>query len=70
MNSHGISQRPPLQWRQGVLAAVVYPPYVLALQSEGLLIYSMLDQHLKQTVPLHKAIGLLSTTGQIPPTSV
>nr|XP_023694938.1 transforming growth factor-beta receptor-associated protein 1-like isoform X1 [Paramormyrops kingsleyae] len=65
VNSHGISQRPPLQWSQGVLAAAVYPPYVLALQSEGLLIYSMLDQHLKQTVPLHKAIGLLCTTESV-----
>ncbi|XP_048830171.1 transforming growth factor-beta receptor-associated protein 1 [Brienomyrus brachyistius] len=65
VNNHGISQRPPLQWSQGALAAVGYPPYVLALQSEGLFIYSMLDQHLKQTVPLHKAIGLLSTTESV-----
>ncbi|XP_041710314.1 transforming growth factor-beta receptor-associated protein 1 [Coregonus clupeaformis] len=59
---NGICQRPPVQWSEGLLAAVVCYPYILALQPQALYVYSMVDQQLKQTVPLLRAKGLLSTT--------
>lgn len=62
---NGICQRPPVQWSEELLAAVVCYPYILALQPQALYIYSMVDQHLKQTVPLLRARGLLSTTGTL-----
>ncbi|XP_069392114.1 transforming growth factor-beta receptor-associated protein 1 isoform X2 [Paralichthys olivaceus] len=58
----GICQRPPLQWPQEVLAARVCFPYILTLQPQVLSVYSMLDQQCKQTVSLHGAKGLLSTS--------
>ncbi|KAM6972896.1 transforming growth factor-beta receptor-associated protein 1 [Aplochiton taeniatus] len=58
----GVCQRPPLQWPEGVLAAAVCFPYVLALQPQVLCVYSMLDQQLKQTVVLNGGQGLLSAT--------
>ncbi|XP_039993526.1 transforming growth factor-beta receptor-associated protein 1 [Xiphias gladius] len=58
----GICQRPPLQWPLEVLAATVCFPYILTLQSQVLSVYSMLDQQCKQTVSLHGAKGLLSTS--------
>ncbi|XP_030636772.1 transforming growth factor-beta receptor-associated protein 1 [Chanos chanos] len=57
----GISQRPPVQWSTDVLDAAVYFPYVLALQSQAVQIYSILDQQLKQTIPVQSARGLLAT---------
>lgn len=60
----GICQRPPLQWPQEVLAAAVFFPYILTLQSQLLSVYSMLDQQNKQTVSLRGAKGLLSTSGK------
>ncbi|KAI1895808.1 hypothetical protein AGOR_G00110580 [Albula goreensis] len=57
----GVSGRPPVQWLDGILAARVHFPYVLTLSSEALCIYSMLDQRIKQTIPLRGAKGLLST---------
>ncbi|XP_035609634.1 transforming growth factor-beta receptor-associated protein 1 [Oncorhynchus keta] len=59
---NGICQRPPVQWSEELLAAVVCYPYILALQPQALYVYSMVDQRLKQTVPLLRARGLLSTT--------
>lgn len=59
----GICQRPPLQWPQGVLAAAVCYPYILTLQPQMLSVYSMVDQHHKQTVSLSGGKGLLSTSG-------
>ncbi|XP_056250471.1 transforming growth factor-beta receptor-associated protein 1 [Seriola aureovittata] len=58
----GICQRPPLQWPLEVLAAEVCFPYVLTLQPQVLSVYSMIDQQRKQTVSLHGAKGLLSTS--------
>ncbi|XP_040917219.1 transforming growth factor-beta receptor-associated protein 1 [Toxotes jaculatrix] len=58
----GICQRPPLQWPLEVLAAGVCFPYILTLQPQVLSVYSMLDQQCKQTVSLHGAKGLLTTS--------
>lgn len=60
----GICQHPPLQWPQEVLAAAVFFPYILTLQSQLLSVYSMVDQQNKQTVSLRGAKGLLSTSGK------
>ncbi|XP_031436626.1 transforming growth factor-beta receptor-associated protein 1 [Clupea harengus] len=60
--SDGISQRPPVPWPEGVLDAAVCFPYTLALQSQAVHVYSMLDQKLKQVIPIPKAGALTSTT--------
>ncbi|KAG5857316.1 hypothetical protein ANANG_G00018160 [Anguilla anguilla] len=65
VTSTGVSHRPPIQWLEGVLGAVVHFPYVLTLSSEALHIYSMLDQRLKQTIPQNRAKGLLSTPERV-----
>ncbi|XP_073683447.1 transforming growth factor-beta receptor-associated protein 1 [Garra rufa] len=58
---NGTSQHPPVQWPDGVVDAAVHFPYVLALQNQTIHIYSILDQQLKQTVPLQSAKSLIST---------
>ncbi|XP_026100806.1 transforming growth factor-beta receptor-associated protein 1 isoform X2 [Carassius auratus] len=58
---NGTSQHPPVQWPDGVVDAAVHFPYVLALQNQTIHIYSILDQQLKQTVPLQSAKSLVST---------
>ncbi|XP_066500356.1 transforming growth factor-beta receptor-associated protein 1 [Hoplias malabaricus] len=58
----GVSEHPPVQWPEGVLDAAVHFPYVLALQSQMVFIYSILDQKLKQSVSVHNAKALLSST--------
>lgn len=65
VTSSGISLRPPVPWPEGVLDAVVHFPYVLALQSNAVHVYSMLDQQLKQTVLLNSGKSLLSTTDSV-----
>ncbi len=60
---NGTSQHPPVQWPDGVVDAAVHFPYVLALQNQTIHIYSILDQQLKQTVPLQSAKSLVSTEG-------
>ncbi|KAF4083665.1 hypothetical protein AMELA_G00119340 [Ameiurus melas] len=65
VTNSGISQRPPVPWPEGVLDAVVHFPYVLALQSKAVHVYSMLDQQLKQTVLLNSGKSLLSTTDSV-----
>ncbi|XP_026886661.2 transforming growth factor-beta receptor-associated protein 1 isoform X1 [Electrophorus electricus] len=62
---NGISQRPPVQWPEGVLDAAVQYPYLLALQSQTLHIYSMLDQQLKQTISIQRGKALLSTSESV-----
>ncbi|XP_072546340.1 transforming growth factor-beta receptor-associated protein 1 [Salminus brasiliensis] len=61
----GTSERPPVLWPEGVLDAVVNFPYVMALQSQALYIYSVLDQQLKQTISIQNAKTLLSTTENV-----
>ncbi|XP_051724984.1 transforming growth factor-beta receptor-associated protein 1 isoform X1 [Ctenopharyngodon idella] len=58
---NGTSQHPPVQWPDGVVDAAVHFPYVLVLQNQTVHIYSILDQQLKQTVPLQSAKSLIST---------
>ncbi|XP_016125443.1 transforming growth factor-beta receptor-associated protein 1 [Sinocyclocheilus grahami] len=58
---NGTSQHPPVQWPDGVVDAAVLFPYVLVLQNQTIHIYSILDQQLKQTVPLQSAKSLVST---------
>ncbi|RXN08852.1 transforming growth factor-beta receptor-associated 1-like protein [Labeo rohita] len=62
---NGTSQHPPVQWPDGVVDAAVHFPYVLALQNQTVHIYSILDQQLKQTVPLQSAKSLVSTEESI-----
>ncbi|XP_073784424.1 transforming growth factor-beta receptor-associated protein 1 isoform X3 [Danio rerio] len=58
---NGTSQHPPVQLPDGVMDAAVHFPYVLALQNQSVHIYSILDQQLKQTVPVHNARSLVPT---------
>ncbi|XP_052009055.1 transforming growth factor-beta receptor-associated protein 1 [Xyrauchen texanus] len=62
---NGTSQLPPVQWPEGVVGAAVYFPYVLTLQNHTVHIYSILDQQLKQTVPIGSAKSLISTEASV-----
>ncbi|XP_063039997.1 transforming growth factor-beta receptor-associated protein 1 [Engraulis encrasicolus] len=59
--SDGTSQRAPVPWPAAVLDGAVCYPYVLALLGQAVHVYSMLDQQLKQTIPMQKATTLIST---------
>jgi len=48
--SHGISQRPPLQWSDNLLAVAYLHPYILALNDEFCTVHSILDQQQKQSI--------------------
>ena len=65
--STGISERPPIQWMQGssnfrqIQKCIYYDPYIIALgaadsdldnnSGEAIIVYSILDQKAKQTLP-------------------
>ncbi|XP_066960636.1 transforming growth factor-beta receptor-associated protein 1-like [Macrobrachium rosenbergii] len=46
----GISERPPIQWTEGVSAVSYYHPYILTISSQFIRIYSLIDQQHKQTL--------------------
>lgn len=46
----GISERPPIQWTEGVTAVSYYHPYILTISSQFIRIYSLIDQQHKQTL--------------------
>ncbi|CAK8694453.1 unnamed protein product [Clavelina lepadiformis] len=50
VSTDGTSNRPPLQWSEGVFAAELAHPFIIALDDEFLTVHSLLDQQQKQSV--------------------
>ncbi|KAK1798712.1 hypothetical protein P4O66_006996 [Electrophorus voltai] len=64
-NAEGISQRAPVSWSEGVLAAAVCFPYVVALDEGFVTVHSMLDQQLKQTLSFREGHVLQDFEGKV-----
>ena len=54
----GTSNRPPLQWSEGVFATCLLQPYVVAVDDEFITVHSLLDQQQKQSLPFQGSILL------------
>ncbi|XP_076056469.1 transforming growth factor-beta receptor-associated protein 1-like isoform X2 [Oratosquilla oratoria] len=61
----GISERPPIQWTDDILAVTYYHPYILTVTSEFIRVYSLIDQQQKQTVNFSTGRLLENFDGQI-----
>lgn len=59
----GTSNRPPVQWSEGVFAAGVLQPFIIALNDEFITVHSMLDQQQKQSFPFQGGILLQNCEG-------
>lgn len=46
----GISERPPIQWTEGISAISYYHPYIITITNQFIKIYSLIDQQHKQTL--------------------
>ncbi|XP_063877866.1 transforming growth factor-beta receptor-associated protein 1-like isoform X2 [Scylla paramamosain] len=46
----GISERPPIQWSEGITALSYYHPYIITVTSQFIRVYSLIDQQHKQTI--------------------
>uniref|UniRef100_A0A3Q2QIJ4 Transforming growth factor, beta receptor associated protein 1 n=1 Tax=Fundulus heteroclitus TaxID=8078 RepID=A0A3Q2QIJ4_FUNHE len=64
-NAEGASQRAPVSWSEGVIAAAVCFPYVVALDENFVTIHSMLDQQLKQTLSFRDGHVLQDFEGKV-----
>ncbi|KAK7068882.1 transforming growth factor, beta receptor associated protein 1 [Halocaridina rubra] len=61
----GISERPPIQWTEGVTALSYYHPYILTICSQFIRIYSLIDQQHKQTLTFSGGQLLGNFDGQL-----
>ncbi|KAK8726458.1 hypothetical protein OTU49_010260 [Cherax quadricarinatus] len=46
----GISERPPIQWMEGISAVSYYYPYIITITNQFIRVYSLIDQQHKQTL--------------------
>ncbi|KAG7163807.1 Transforming growth factor-beta receptor-associated protein 1-like [Homarus americanus] len=46
----GISERPPIQWTEGISAVSYYHPYIITITNQFIRVYSLIDQQHKQTL--------------------
>ncbi|XP_027234374.1 transforming growth factor-beta receptor-associated protein 1 isoform X1 [Penaeus vannamei] len=46
----GISERPPIQWTDGIKSLSYYHPYILTITNQFIRVYSLIDQQHKQTL--------------------
>ena len=56
VSTDGTSNRPPLQWSDGVFATAILQPYVVAIDDEFITVHSLLDQQQKQSVPFQGGV--------------
>ena len=56
VSSDGTSNRPPLQWSDGVFATCMLQPYVIAIDDEFITVHSLLDQQQKQSLAFQGGI--------------
>ncbi|GFR68319.1 transforming growth factor-beta receptor-associated protein 1 [Elysia marginata] len=63
--SAGISQRPPMQWSDGLTAVSFVHPYIVALNDEFITVHSILDQQQKQAIPFVSGVFLGDFDGRI-----
>nr|XP_018671538.1 transforming growth factor-beta receptor-associated protein 1-like [Ciona intestinalis] len=59
----GTSNRPPLQWSDGVFNVAVAEPYLTALNDEFVTVHSLLDNQQKQSIPLRGGNLIRSCVG-------
>ncbi|KAG0723950.1 Transforming growth factor-beta receptor-associated protein 1 [Chionoecetes opilio] len=50
VTSAGTSERPPIQWSEGITALTYYHPYIITVTSQFIRVYSLIDQQHKQTL--------------------
>ncbi|CAG5123927.1 unnamed protein product [Candidula unifasciata] len=65
VTSAGVSQRPPMQWSDGVTAVCFVHPYILAMNDEFITVHSILDQQQKQAIPFQGGVFLGDFDGRI-----
>lgn len=65
VTSARISERPPLPWSESVRALAFVHPYILAMDSEYIVIYSILDQKPKQRLQYNGGCHLDNFDGRI-----
>ncbi|KAB7494158.1 Transforming growth factor-beta receptor-associated protein 1 [Armadillidium nasatum] len=65
VTSAGTSERPPIQWSEGVIALSYYHPYIITLTNSFIRIYSLIDQQHKQTLLLSGGILMGNFDGQL-----
>ncbi|RUS87528.1 hypothetical protein EGW08_004704, partial [Elysia chlorotica] len=63
--SAGVSQRPPMQWSDGLTAVSFVHPYIVALNDEFITVHSILDQQQKQAMPFVSGVFLGDFDGRI-----
>ncbi|CAL1541537.1 unnamed protein product [Lymnaea stagnalis] len=61
----GVSQRPPMQWSDGLSAVCFVHPYILAMNDEFITVHSILDQQQKQAIPFQGGVFLGDFDGRI-----
>ncbi|BFZ03908.1 hypothetical protein BsWGS_06948 [Bradybaena similaris] len=65
VTSAGVSQRPPMQWSDGLTAVSFVHPYILAMNDEFITVHSILDQQQKQAIPFQGGVFLGDFDGRI-----
>ncbi|CAL4122719.1 unnamed protein product, partial [Meganyctiphanes norvegica] len=65
VTSAGISERPPIQWSDGVSAVSYYHPYILTINNQFIRVYSLIDQQHKQTINFSGGVLLGNFDGQV-----
>ncbi|GFO22479.1 transforming growth factor-beta receptor-associated protein 1 [Plakobranchus ocellatus] len=63
--SAGVSQRPPMQWSDGLTAVSFVHPYIVALNDEFITVHSILDQQQKQAIPFMSGVYIGDFDGRI-----
>ncbi|XP_005106604.1 transforming growth factor-beta receptor-associated protein 1 [Aplysia californica] len=63
--SAGVSQRPPMQWSDGLTSVSYVHPYILAMNDEFITVHSILDQQQKQAIPFQGGVVLGDFDGRI-----
>ncbi|XP_046986370.1 transforming growth factor-beta receptor-associated protein 1-like isoform X1 [Schistocerca americana] len=51
VTTKGMSERPPVRWPCPPISLTYYHPYILGLNEEVIVVYSILDQQQKQVIP-------------------
>ncbi|KAK6191375.1 hypothetical protein SNE40_003084 [Patella caerulea] len=65
VTSAGISQRPPMQWSDNLIAVSCVQPYIVAMNDEFITIHSILDQQQKQAIPFQGGVFMDDFEGRL-----
>lgn len=69
VNAEGMSNRPPILWSYPLRALAYSHPYILGLSDDVIMVYSILDQQLKQSLPFIGGRSIGNFDGRIYVTS-